>query len=89
MNIDGHEINLIDLRGQVQTSTALAWELTSRMAAVESSVCALRASDQGSSVANDALYTELASLALEVKALRNELSQLENRVSSMAANQLL
>lgn len=89
MNIDGHEINLIDLQGQVQTSTALAWELTSRMTAVESSVCELRASNQGSFTANDALYTELDSLALEVKALRNELSLLGNRVSSIAANQLL
>lgn len=89
MNIDGHEINLIDLQGQVQTSTAMAWELTFRMTAVESSVCELRASNQGSFTANNSLYTELASLALEVKALRNELAQLENRVSSMAANQLL
>lgn len=89
MNIDGCEINLSDLQGQVQTSTALAWELASRVTAVESSVCDLRVSNQGPSTANDALYTELASLALEVKALRNDLALLEHRVSSMAVNQLL
>lgn len=89
MNIDGYEINLTELQSQVNTSAAMVWELTSRVTAVESSVCELRASNQGSSVTNDALYAELAPLALEVKALRNELALLENRVSSLSANQLL
>lgn len=89
MNIDGYEINLSELQRQVNTSTSMERELTSRMTAVESSVCELRASDQGSFTADDRLYTELASLALEVKALRNELALLENRVSSLSANQLL